>query len=149
VWWYFTESRRATLSAFRIREDGTQKKELTSSQINQVPGASPDGKFVIAWNRIGTKAFPSSGGEPISILDAICFLRWQGDRKSLYLSVATGMQTALTFGRTYVIPTSPEKLFPPMPPGGFRSEDEIAQLPGVRVTEAADVYPGSPPGTYA
>jgi hypothetical protein len=43
------------------------------------------------------------------------------------------MQTALAFGRTYVIPVSPEKLFPPIPPGGFRSEDEIARLPGVRV----------------
>jgi eukaryotic-like serine/threonine-protein kinase len=135
--------------AFRIREDGTEKQELTSSQINQVHGASPDGKFVIAWNRIGTKAFPTSGGAPIPILDAICFLRWQGDGKFLYLSVATGMQTALAFGRTYVIPVSPEKLFPPLPPGGFRSEDEIAKVPGVRVIEAADVYPGSTPGTYA
>jgi serine/threonine protein kinase len=135
--------------AFRIREDGTEKQELTSSQINQVHGASPDGKFVIAWNRIGTKAFPTSGGAPIPILDAICFLRWQGDGKFLYLSVATGMQTALAFGRTYVIPVSPEKLFAPLPPGGFRSEDEIAKLPGVRVIEAADVYPGSTTGTYA
>lgn len=135
--------------AFRIREDGTEKQELTSSQINQVHGASPDGKFVIAWNRIGTKAFPTSGGAPIPILEAICFLRWQGDGKFLYVSVATGMQTALAFGRTYVIPVSPEKLFPPIPPGGFRSEDEIAKLPGVRVIEAADVYPGSTTGTYA
>jgi Tol biopolymer transport system component len=139
--------------AFRIREDGSEKQELTSSEISQVHGTSPDGKFVIAWNRttgrVGTKAFPILGGAPIPILEAICYLRWQRDRRFLYLSVSTGMQAALAFGRTYVIPVSPEKLFPPIPPGGFHSEDEIAKLPGVRVIEAADVYPGSTPGTYA
>ena len=59
----------------------------------------------------------------------------------------TGMNSAGAFGRTYVIPVSPDKLFPPIPPGGFHSEDEIAKLPGVRVIEAADVSPGPTPGT--
>src|SRR3984893_9174378 len=139
--------------AFRIREDGAEKQELTSSEINEVYGVSPDGKFVIAGTpkngRARTKAFPSSGGAPISISDGICFLRWQADRKFLYLSVATGMQSAAAFGRTYVIPLSPNKLFPSLPADGFHSEDEIARLPGVRVIEAADVFPGPTPGTYA
>ena len=57
--------------------------------------------------------------------------------------------SAAAFGRTYVIPVSPDKLFPPIPRGGFHSEDEIARLPGVRVIEAADVFPGPTPETYA
>jgi len=32
---------------------------------------------------------------------------------------------------------------------GFHSEDEISKLPGVRVIEAADVFPGPITGTYA
>ena len=39
--------------------------------------------------------------------------------------------------------------FPPLPPDGFHSEEEIAKLPGVRVIEAADTFPGPTPETYA
>lgn len=138
---------------FRIREDGTGKQTLTSTAINQIQGVSPDGKFVIGWNQAigtqGTAAFPSSGGAPLPIFDRICILRWQPDRKLLYLSVSTGMQSAGAFGRTYVIPLPPNTLFPAMPRDGFHSEAEIARLPGVRVIEAADVFPGPTPGTYA
>ena len=139
--------------AFRIREDGAAKQRLTSSEVNQVHGVSPDGQFVIGWSRTNggreTEAFPSSGGAPIPIMDAICFLRWPPDRKFLYLSVFTGMQSAGAFGRTYVLPLAPNKLFPPLPPDGFHSEEEIAKLPGVRVIEAADIFPGPTPETYA
>jgi eukaryotic-like serine/threonine-protein kinase len=143
---------RSTL-AFRIREDGTAKQRLTSSEVNQVHGVSPDGQFVIGWSRTNggreTEAFPLSGGAPIPIMDAICYLRWPPDRKFLYLSVLTGMQSAGAFGRTYVLPLAPNKLFPPLPPDGFHSEEEIAKLPGVRVIEAADIFPGPTPETYA
>ena len=138
--------------AFRIREDGSEKQPLTENPINEIRGAAPDGKFVIVGagsGSFGTKAFPTAGGTPISIFDGICLLRWQADKRLLFLSVATGMQAAAAFGRTYVVPVSPDKLLPPIPAGGFHSEDEIAKLPGVRVIEAADIYPGSTPGTYA
>jgi serine/threonine protein kinase len=149
----FHATENGSTVVFRIREDGTERQKLVSSDINEVRGTSPDGAFVIAGSRakgrIETKAFPSSGGAPIPILDAICNLRWQPDRKFLYLSVLTGMQSAGAFGRTYVIPVSRDKLLPPIPRGGFHSEDEVARLPGVRVIESADVFPGSTPGTYA
>ena len=138
--------------AFRMREDGTEKQVLTTSEISEVRGKSPDGRFVIAGGQSGaraTEAISTSGATPISVFNGMCFLRWQADRRLLYLSVATGMQSAGAFGRTYVIPVSPDKLLPPIPPGGFRSENEIAKLPGVRVIEGADVYPGPIPGTYA
>ncbi len=59
------------------------------------------------------------------------------------------MQSAGAFGRTYVIPLAPNTLFPPIPRDGFHSESEIARLPGVRILEAADVFPGPTPATYA
>jgi Tol biopolymer transport system component len=137
--------------AFRIRPDGTGKKRLSSALINELRGTSPDGSLLLAGNgpgAFGTKAFPTSGGPPLPISDWSCFLRWHADRKLLYLSVVTGMQSAAAYGRTYVIPMPPEKLLPPIPPNGFHSENEIAKLPGVRVIDAADVYPGPTEGTY-
>jgi serine/threonine protein kinase len=149
----FHEIEKGDNFAVRIRVDGTGKQKLLPSGVTELHGASPDGRFVIAWNHnkggAATKALPTAEGTPIPILEGSCFLRWQRDRKLLYLSVVTGMQAAGAYGRTFVIPVSPQKLFPPIPPGGFHSEWEIAKLPGVRVIEAADVFPGPTPGTYA
>jgi serine/threonine protein kinase len=141
--------------AFRVREDGTGKQKLANGEVTQLQGVSPDDQFVIGFGIVGqgtvegSIAFPISGGPPKRIMDAICFLKWQPDGKFLYLSVATGMNTALASGRTYVIPLAPGNLLPKIPRDGFRSASEIAALPGVRVIEAADMGPGSSPETYA
>jgi Tol biopolymer transport system component len=150
----FHEMVKDSSLAFRIREDGTGKQELTTSDlIQEVRGASPDGKFVIVGYRtaggLATEAVSTSGGAPIPIFDGLCYLRWQEDRRFLYFTVATGYMAAVAYGRTYIIPVSPDKLVSPIPPGGFHSEDEIAKLPGVSVIEAADVFPGPTTGTYA
>ena len=140
---------------FRIREDGTGMQKLTPIEISQIHGVSPDGEFVVAWSRVDgqsgptTQVFPISGAPPRPLLDGLCFLRWQPDRRFLYLSVSTGMNTALGSGRTYVIPLPPGKSLPNVPPGGFRSETELAAIPGVRVLDVADTAPGSSPETYA
>jgi Tol biopolymer transport system component len=142
--------------AFRIREDGTEKRKLTVSEITQVFGVSPDGQFVIATGPligqrgdIATKAFPISGGPPKPILDGQCSLKWQLDGRLLYLSVSNGMNAAFASGHTYVIPLTPDRFFRNLPPGGFHSEAEIAVLPGVRVMDVADVAPGGSGETYA
>jgi eukaryotic-like serine/threonine-protein kinase len=142
--------------AFRIREDGTGRRKLASQQINELNNVSPDRKWVIARAPIpgdksnnATQAFPIEGGPPILILGQICELRWQPGGKFLYLSIFTGMQSAGATGRTYILPLPPGKMLPNIPPGGFRSEAEIATLPGARVIDAADVAPGPTPDVYA
>ena len=52
-------------------------------------------------------------------------------------------------GRTYVVPLPPGRMFPEIPAAGFRSEHELARLPGVQIIEAADVAPGPTPEVYA
>jgi serine/threonine protein kinase len=143
--------------AFRIREDGTGRQKLTPNEVSQLQGISPDRQFVIgsSWNEgnrqnLVTMAFPISGAPPVPILGGpLCFLRWQPDERFLYLSVGLGMNTARASGHTYVIPLTPGKVFPKIPQDGFRSEAEIAALPGVRVIEAADIAPGNSPEIYA
>ena len=48
-----------------------------------------------------------------------------------------------------MIPLAPGQVFPDIPPGGFQSEDELAQYPGVRVINAGDVALGPTPDVYA
>jgi eukaryotic-like serine/threonine-protein kinase len=142
--------------AFRIREDGTGRRKLAPQQISELSDVSPDRQWVIAVAAIpgdesnsGTQAFPIGGGAPILIFGEICMLRWQPGGKFLYLSIFTGMQSAGASGRTYVLPLPHGKILPNIPPGGFRSEAEIAILPGARVIDAADVAPGPTPDVYA
>jgi hypothetical protein len=52
-------------------------------------------------------------------------------------------------GNTYVLPLPPGRVLPEIPAGGFRSEAEIASLPGVRVIDNLDVSPGPTPDVYA
>jgi len=142
--------------AFRIREDGTNKQKLTQKEIVELWGASPDGKFVIGETgtsgRQGARpgvAIPIAGGPLKPIFDGMCYLKWQGNRKFVYVSVLTAALSAGASGRTYILPVPPGKVFPNIPPGGFHSEKEIAALPGVRVIDAADVSPGPSPNVYA
>ena len=52
-------------------------------------------------------------------------------------------------GKNYEFPLRPGKMLPDIPPGGFRSEEEMAKYPGVHVIDAADISPGPTPDVYA
>jgi hypothetical protein len=52
-------------------------------------------------------------------------------------------------GHTYALPIPPGSALPKLPSGGFKSEAEIAAVPGVRVIGAADIGPGPSPDIYA
>ena len=142
--------------AYLLREDGTNKRRTTEKDIQELYGTSPDDKFVIAKGGINGQlisgacvAVPIDGGPLVPIFDGLCVLRWDPNRKFVYLSVYTAQLSAGAAGRTYVLPVLPGKVFPHLPTDGFHSEKEIAAFPGVRVIEAADVWPGSSPDVYA
>src|SRR5207245_2405121 len=104
--------------AFRVREDGTEKRKLSSDQVTQVAGVSPDSSLVIADSeangRHKLKGFPASGDPPVPILDGLGSLRWTPDQRFLYFSVGWGMNSAKAYGRTYVIPLAAGQMLPPI-----------------------------------
>jgi hypothetical protein len=63
-----------------------------------------------------------------------------------FLSISAGPVGA---NRSYMIPLTPAEALPHMPPGGLRSEDLVAQLPGARRVDASRVVPGLSPDVYA
>ena len=94
-------------------------------------------------------AYPIDGGAPVRLYGNNWRVRWSPDMKYFYLMVyASGMDSGSS-GTTYVLPVRPGHGLPDIPPGGFRSEAEIAAFPGVRVINHADVSPGLADGTYA
>lgn len=61
------------------------------------------------------------------------------------VSISDGLIAA---NRSYIIPLPPGESFPRTPTGGFRSEEEIADIPGARRIDAWTV-PGPSLGIYA
>jgi hypothetical protein len=75
-------------------------------------------------------------------------LRWSADAKRIFISVTTSKMSEIC-GRTDVVPLLPGRMLPQIPAADFRSEEELARLPGVRIIDAADVAPGPTPEVYA
>ena len=140
---------------FRIQRDGTGRQKVTSQQVQEVHSVSPDGQWVTAkatlspTQGIGTQAFPTGGGTPVPIYNANSRARWTRDGKSFYLSIPSAEMAAFAYGRTYVLPVQRGSGLPDLPPGGFRSEAEVAAVPGVGVIEYGDVALGPRPSVYA
>jgi Tol biopolymer transport system component len=152
---YFLATEGAGQYVYEIAENGTGLRKVHTESIEEIHSVSPDGRWVSGYGAVpGQKgldlelAYPTAGGEPVSICSPPCSARWARGGEYLYVSWAGGYQSHAAVGHTYVLPTRPGTMFPNLPPGGFRSEGELAAVPGVRVIAAADVGSGPSPDVY-
>jgi hypothetical protein len=93
--------------------------------------------------------FSTSGGKLLPFCKAWARARWPRDGKHLYLSFQAQHMSAFASGRTYVLPVRPGSMLPSLPAGGFRSETEVAAVPGIQVIDYGDVAPGPTTSVYA
>jgi hypothetical protein len=140
---------------FRIHEDGTGREKVTPEPISEIYSVSPDGKWVAGFGPIPGKetgsfvyAYSTTGRAPVPVCTPVCIYRWAPDGKFLYVSIPVGFMSLGAVGHTYVLPTQPGSMLPDLPAGGFKSEADIAAIPGVRVIDAADMDPGPSPEVY-
>jgi len=151
---FFVASEGTGNFLFRIRSDGTGGEKVSPQPAEEIHGVSPDGAWVAGLGSMPGEpgwfefAYPTNGGKPIPLCSQPCVTRWAPDRKFLYFSVPSGYETYGATGRTYILPTRPGSMLPEMPAGGFRSEAQLAAVPGVRIIQAADVHPGPTPDVY-
>ena len=149
---FAAEGNGVTKSLFRIREDGTNRQKIRSDGIGALQAASPDGKWVAV--NFGTGGlfqlvvYSTSDGTAVPIYADVSRVSWSADGKRMYLSI-TADSNSFGNGRTYVLPLSGKSILPKLPPGGFRSESELAAIPGVEILPYGDVTPGPSPDTYA
>jgi serine/threonine protein kinase/Tol biopolymer transport system component len=140
---------------YRILDDGSGPRKVTSEAIMELHSISPDRQWVVGYRPsdagAGAVEFAfSTGGQPsIALCSQPCMVHWSSDGGFLFFSIPEGWLNLLAGGRTYILPTAPGSDFPELPPGGFKSEAEIAAVPGVRVIDAADIGPGPSADVYA
>jgi Tol biopolymer transport system component len=135
---------------YRVKEDGSDLHQV--SQIFNIYSVSPDGQWATGWSPPNALvAYPLAGGSPRPICrscdQAGTFesspwaspVRWSRDGKFMYLQFNQS---------TYAIPLRPGKVLPPIPGGGFRSEQEVSALPGASLSGPRGVFSGPNPSTY-
>jgi Tol biopolymer transport system component len=146
---YFLASDGGSTALFRTDDRGT--RERIASQLMPILGqVSPDGSWVSVIRDGDGVALPTGGGSTVAVLrDAVARLRWSPDGTRVLLQVQAGQASAFGIGRTYVLPLDAGSKLPRMPPGGFRSEAEIAAVPGVEILPYGDLAVSPAPGVYA
>jgi class 3 adenylate cyclase/Tol biopolymer transport system component len=129
---------------YRVRTDGTGMQKAIEQTILLMWAVSPDGRWLSAWAPLpghgppAGQAFSLDGKPPVTIGSA--GLGW----------MPGAVVVVPAFGKgTYIVPLKPGQVLPPIPAGGFHSEDEIARLPGARRIPAWPVALSPSPEIYA
>ena len=135
---------------YRVRPDGKGMRKALEQAVDPLWSASRDGRWIRAWvaqpdnGSAAEQALPLDGGPPVLTGAKI---GWSRDSRSVTISSNVGK--GVRQGRTYIVPLPPGQMFPPIPQGGFRSEEEVARLPGARNIDIVDAVPGPSPDVYA
>ena len=135
---FFRHTEGSSGFVYRVRPDGTGLRKALEQPVLTLSGVSPDGRWIAAWAPLpgnepaAVQLFPLGGGSPV-VIGGNTWLQWSqqwrlsvdlrrsGSRwPDLHRSAAAGQDACHA-----------------IPPGGFRSEQEIARLPGARRIDAA------------
>lgn len=137
----------------RIREDGEGRATIAPLSGSVFGSVSPDGEWISSVGRgSGSETSLYSTrrdmAQPFFPSSQSARLRWSPDGKWAYMSIQYGQAAGFGVGRTYLLPLAPGTVLPKIPPGGFRTEADVAAVPGVRVLPHGDVALGSSPSVY-
>ena len=141
---FFRHLEGTSTFVYRVHPDGTGLKKVRAEPVLFLHSVSPDGRWIVGWAPLPgngpplIQAFPLDGGPAIQIGGSMMFLGWSLDGRSMLIDGFTG---------AYLIPLAPGHVFPPIPAGGFRSDEEITRLPGAHRIDVA--VPGPSAGVYA
>jgi DNA-binding winged helix-turn-helix (wHTH) protein/Tol biopolymer transport system component len=158
---YRSSGRPSTL--MRVKEDGSERQEVSSDPILYLHDVSPNGRWALVSapgeGPVGTassvRAYSLPDGKPTPVCDACgasfgprqvgnSFITWAPDGRFLYLSLHWA-----NLGRadkTGVIPLrgTPFRLAP----SGSINETDLQKKLGARIINERDVHPGPDPDTY-
>jgi Tol biopolymer transport system component len=135
---FFQGSEAKQNFVYRMKLDGSGLSKAIADPVIGLENLSPDGEWVLARAAVsdeqvshGVDAYPVRGGNPITICYSWCNVSWSSEGRLLYLSFFYG-------ANIYAIPLPPGKVFPPLPSSGFKSDADVARIPGVQVIKPGD-----------
>jgi hypothetical protein len=125
-------------------------RQALEQHIHSLKAVSPDGRWLVGSYPLPgnesslLQAFPLAGGPAVQI--GSVRLEWDWSPLGDVLAISGG---PVATNRSYLIPLAPGEALPRVPPGGFRSEEEVASLPGARKIDDSSAVPGSSLDVYA
>ncbi len=138
---------------YRSDENGAGRKKIGRAYGTVFGTVSPDGEWLSGIGNENRKMIVySTSGQPSRAIfpySQTSRLRWSLNGRSAYLSIQYGQASAFAVGRTYVLPLTKGSFLPSIPSGGFRTEAELASVPGVEIIPHADLALGPTPSVYA
>jgi eukaryotic-like serine/threonine-protein kinase len=141
---------RTSGTVYRVHSDGTAMRKALDEQIHSLKAVSRDGRWLIGSSPLPgnasslLQAFPLAGGPAVQL--GSVKLEWNWTPAGDSLAISAGPVGA---SRSYLIPLAPGEALPRLPPGGFRSEQDVAELPGARKIDVSTAVPGASPDVYA
>lgn len=133
---------------YSVKSDGTGMRKVFEQTVLSLGPFTPDGRWVVAWAPLpGTQGSAvqllSLGGRKPIIIGSNTALHWSHNGDSVWVSGGV-----VPDGQTYVVPSHPSELLPPLPTDGFHSEEEIVRLPGSHKIDSGGA-PGPSRDIYA
>jgi hypothetical protein len=145
----FTREDNGLKLVYRIKPDGSGMQKFFPTPVVHVAAMDPDGNWLAAVVKSEDGIlrrmiiYNVHNGIGKQICD-ICAPLWSPDSKRLYVSFAR------TVGQTYVIPWKPGSSLEALPPGGTRTEADVAKVAAiVPAARQQGFAPGPSPNIYA
>jgi eukaryotic-like serine/threonine-protein kinase len=143
----FRRSAATTNFVYRMHPDGSGERRALDAPIALLWGVTRDGRWILAWAFLPDKgmalqAFPLTGQSPVLIAPN-GIVDWSPGGNSIALSAGP-----IADNRSYIVRLNPGEPLPTIPAEGFRSEEDIARLPGAQRIDARAV-PGPTSDVYA
>jgi DNA-binding winged helix-turn-helix (wHTH) protein/Tol biopolymer transport system component len=139
---------------YRQAPGETGSHKALANPIARFETISPDGNWAVAEASFpgpdakrSVVGFPLAGGDPRRVCRELCTVRWTTDGNFLTIGLPKGSRTT---GRyiSLIIPLPSGEDFPPLPPDGIASADDLAAVPGVKVVDEL-ILPGPTGSIYA
>lgn len=147
----------------QVREDGSDRRKVSTEQIIHLYSVSPDRQWAIAWAagfgdaKNPLVAYPISGGNPVrlchncSTVDGPTvghnppMLAWSPDGQYVYIRLELSRDAPYDTGKTYAVRLAGGSMLPL----AFKDEADVASMPGVQVIPHGGIFPGPTPALYA
>jgi Tol biopolymer transport system component len=145
---------------FVMNAEGSDRRKVTSTPIDELRSMSPDRRVVFAMAPVdgvpttAVLAVPLDGGPVRRICPGSCRVSWSPDAATMYITPFPTERAHLTIA----IPVPKGESMPALPVAGVQSEADAKALPGSGLVDFAlfgessrgdDVAPGLVSGTFA
>ncbi len=145
---FFRRAEGSSSFLYRVRPDGTGLRKALEQAVLSPSRIPPGGNWIEIWAPLpgnqpaAVQVVRISGGPPV-VIGSNTLLEWSSTGDSIWITAGP-----VRDGRTYAVPLPRGKVLPRIPKHGFRTEDEVASLPGAHKIDAA-AAPGPTIDVYA